>query len=87
MPERIVEGTSAHAAARLGTKITVTQERHAAGRADENEAAELAVPAGSPVLLGRSTFLAADGTVVEYGESAALPEHWVFHEYTTEDGE
>lgn len=87
VPERIVEGTSAHAAARLGTKITATQERHAAGRADEEEAAELELPAGSPVLLGRSTFLAADGTVVEYGESAALPDHWVFHEYTTEDGE
>ena len=87
VPERIVEGTSAHAALRLGTKITATQERHAAGRADEVEAAELELPAGSPVLLGRSTFLAADGTVVEYGESAALPDHWVFHEYTTEDGE
>ncbi|MEV6832761.1 GntR family transcriptional regulator [Amycolatopsis sp. NPDC051102] len=85
--ERIVEGTAAHAAARLGTKIVTTQERHAAGRAGEAEAAELLLPAGSPVLLGRSTFLAADGTVVEYGESAALPDHWVFYEYTTEDGE
>ncbi|WP_103350588.1 GntR family transcriptional regulator [Amycolatopsis sp. CA-128772] len=85
--ERIVEGTAAHAAARLGTTIATTQERHAAGRAGEAEAAELQLPAGSPVLLGRSTFLAADGTVVEYGESAALPDHWVFYEYTTEDGE
>ncbi|WP_103342344.1 GntR family transcriptional regulator [Amycolatopsis sp. CA-126428] len=85
--ERIVEGTAAHAAARLGTKIATTQERHAAGRAGEEEAAELGLPAGSPVLLGRSTFVAADGTVVEYGESAALPDHWVFYEYTTEDGE
>ncbi|MEU4250853.1 GntR family transcriptional regulator [Amycolatopsis sp. NPDC026612] len=85
--ERIVEGTAAHVAARLGTKIATTQERHAAGRAGEEETAELGLPAGSPVLLGRSTFLAADGTVVEYGESAALPGHWVFYEYTTEDGE
>ncbi|ADJ43986.1 GntR family transcriptional regulator [Amycolatopsis mediterranei S699] len=85
--ERIVEGTAAHAAARLGTKIATTQERHAAGPAGEEEAAELGLAAGSPVLLGRSTFVAADGTVVEYGESAALPDHWVFYEYTTEDGE
>ena len=42
---------------------------------------------GSAVLLSRSTFLTADGLVLEYGESAALPDHWVFHEYATEDGE
>jgi hypothetical protein len=37
------------------------------------------------VLLTRNRFLDHDGEVVEYGESTALPDHWVFYEYTIEN--
>jgi len=85
--DRILEGTAAYLAARLGTAVAGTREQLAAGFAGEEDAAELDIATGSAVLLSRSTFLTADGLVLEYGESAALPDHWVFHEYATEDGE
>jgi DNA-binding GntR family transcriptional regulator len=85
--ERILEGTAAYLATRLGTAVVATREQLAAGFAGEEDAAALEITAGSAVLLSRSTFLGADGLVLEYGESAALPEHWVFHEYAIEDGE
>jgi hypothetical protein len=36
--------------------------------------------------MSRNRFMDAEGVVLEYGESTALPDHWVFYEYTIEDG-
>jgi DNA-binding GntR family transcriptional regulator len=84
---RIVEGTVKYVADRTGRVVSSTYTQHAAGAASEEEAAELGVAAGSAVLLSRSRFLSTGSEVIEYGESAALPEHWVFYEYSIEDGE
>ncbi|WP_037309342.1 GntR family transcriptional regulator [Amycolatopsis orientalis] len=84
--ERIVEGTVKYVADRTGRVLSSTRTQHAAGRADAEDAAELGVPEETPILLSRNSFLSAEGDVLEYGESAALPDHWVFYEYNIEDG-
>ncbi|ANN19102.1 GntR family transcriptional regulator [Amycolatopsis orientalis] len=84
--ERIVEGTVKYVADRTGRVLSSTRTQHAAGLADAEDAAELGVPEGTAILLSRNRFLSAEGDVLEYGESAALPNHWVFYEYNIEDG-
>jgi DNA-binding GntR family transcriptional regulator len=83
---RIVEGTVKYVADRTGRTLSATRTQHAAGLAGAEEVAELGVPEGSAILLSRNRFLSAEGDVLEYGESAALPNHWVFYEYNIEDG-
>jgi DNA-binding GntR family transcriptional regulator len=83
--ERIIEGTTSYIQQETGEIAVSTYVQHAAGFASEDDAKELRVEVGSPVLLSRNRFLNADGTVIEYGESTALPDHWVFYEYTIED--
>jgi DNA-binding GntR family transcriptional regulator len=84
---RIHQGTVEYVAEQTGRTFTATHVQHAAGFANEDDAAELDIAPGSAVLLSRNRFLDADGGVLEYGESTALPDHWVFYEYTNEDDE
>jgi DNA-binding GntR family transcriptional regulator len=84
---RIIQGTSRYIEEQSGRIVAATYVQHSAGSATENDAAELGIPAGAPVLLTRNRFFDSDGLVLEYGESAAQPGHWVFYEYTTEDGQ
>ncbi|MGY6651126.1 GntR family transcriptional regulator [Amycolatopsis sp. TRM77291] len=85
-PVRIVEGTVKYVADRTGRVLTSTHSQHAAGLAGAEDAAELGVAEGSAILLSRNRFISAEGDVLEYGESAALPGHWIFYEYNIEDG-
>jgi DNA-binding GntR family transcriptional regulator len=85
--KRILEGTVKYVADQTGQVLAATHTQHAAGLAGEEDAAELGVAEGSAVLLSRNRFLSAENTVIEYGESVALPGHWVFYEYSIEDGE
>jgi DNA-binding GntR family transcriptional regulator len=80
--DRLRQGTPKYIEEQTGRAIVSTHVRHAAGVASATDAAELGIAIGSPVLLSRNTFLDADGDVVEYGESTALPHHWVFYDYT-----
>jgi DNA-binding GntR family transcriptional regulator len=82
--ERIVQGTVQYVADQTGRTAAWTYVQHAAGRATAEDAAELAIDADSPVLLSRNRFVDAAGSVLEYGESTALPDHWVFYEYTVD---
>lgn len=84
---RILEGTVKYVADQTGQVVSTTYSQHAAGIADAEIATELGVAEGSAVLLSRNRFLSAGETVLEYGESAALPDHWIFYEYSIEDGE
>lgn len=84
--ERIVQGTVQYVADQTGRAAVWTYVQHAAGRAAAEEAAELRISADSPVLLSRNRYSDAAGSVLEYGESTALPDHWVFYEYSTDEG-
>lgn len=83
--ERIVKGTVQYVAEQTGRTSTWTYVQHAAGRADAEEAAELKIEPDSPVLLSRNRFVDSSGAVIEYGESTARPDHWVFYEYRSDD--
>jgi len=83
--ERIVKGTVQYAAEQTGRAAVMTYVQHAAGHAGKDDATELEIESGSPVLLTRNRFVDDVGSVLEYGESTALPDHWVFYEYTTDD--
>jgi Transcriptional regulators len=50
--------------------------------ATEEEAADLGVEPGSPVLRGRNWIRDADGEVIEYGEYVSAPGRWETYEYT-----
>jgi DNA-binding GntR family transcriptional regulator len=83
--ERIERGTVRYLEEATGRRHTGTAVQHAAGRATEDEATELAIDPGAPVLLSRNRFVDSAGSVLEYGESTALPDHWVFYEYSIDD--
>ncbi|QIZ36129.1 GntR family transcriptional regulator [Saccharopolyspora sp. ASAGF58] len=82
---RIVQGTAKYVEERTGHAVAATYVQHAAGLASEEEAGELGIDVSSAVLMSRNRFLDAEGVVIEYGESTALPGHWVFYEYTNEE--
>ncbi|SDD94700.1 GntR family transcriptional regulator [Actinokineospora iranica] len=82
---RIPQGTSRYVEEVTGRAISATHVQHAGGGASSEDAGELGIEAGSPVLLSRNHFLDAEGAVVEYGESTALAGNWVFYEYAISD--
>ncbi|QQQ76653.1 GntR family transcriptional regulator [Saccharothrix sp. 6-C] len=85
--ERIMQGTARYVEEQTGRKAVMTYVQHAAGFATEDDAAELCVLAESAVLTSRNRYVDSEGLVLEYGESTALPDHWVFYEYTNEEAE
>jgi DNA-binding GntR family transcriptional regulator len=85
--ERIKQGTARYVEEVTGRHHIDTDVQHAAGFATEEDSAELQVDEGSAVLLSRNRYEDANGDVIEYGESTALPGHWVYYHYAVEDGE
>lgn len=70
--DRILEGTARYIENCTGrTRSHRERIRMRAGAATEEEAHELQVPEGSPVLRGRNWYWDTEGDVIEYGESAA----------------
>ncbi|GAA3889991.1 GntR family transcriptional regulator [Saccharothrix violaceirubra] len=82
--DRIVQGTAKYVEEQTGRLAVATYVQHAASSARNEEAQELEISEGSPVLASRNRFVDGEGAVLEYGESAALPDHWVFYEYDNE---
>lgn len=68
--ERMPQGTFTYLAESLGTRVVSGREQVEVGRADEVEAAALAVDTGDPVLRSRTWFYTESGDVIEYGEAA-----------------
>lgn len=79
--ERILHGTIGYVADVLGLVVDddASVEHSAAGGATTQDAEELGVSVGSPVALGRNWWRAADGTVIEYGESVSVAGRWSTH--------
>ncbi|HEX3781001.1 MAG TPA: GntR family transcriptional regulator [Pseudonocardiaceae bacterium] len=85
--ERIQQGTAKYVEEVTGRSHVDTDVQHAAGLANDEDANELEIEPGSAVLLSRNRYEDAQGEVIEYGESTALPGHWVYYHYAVEDGE
>jgi DNA-binding GntR family transcriptional regulator len=78
--ERIPQGTFAYVAQQTGRELAKVYTQLAASSADSAAAEQLGVAPGSPVLVSRDRFVDALGGVIEYGESTALADQWVFVE-------
>jgi DNA-binding GntR family transcriptional regulator len=83
--ERIPEGTPAYIEAATGRRITTGRDQLAADEAANQDAQDLGVDLGVPVLRGRNWYWDADGGVIEYGENASIPRRWIAYDYEMED--
>ncbi len=79
--ERIREGTAGYVERQAGRVIRYGRDQLAAGTADARLAADLAVPEGTPVLVGRNWVRDVDGDLVEYGEYVSVPDRWQTYGY------
>ena len=62
-------GTLAYIAEATGTRAARADEDHTAGHADDDTATALGISPGSPVLISRVRYHAADGKLIEYTET------------------
>ena len=68
-PQPLPGGTLAYIAEATGTRAARADEDHAAAPADDDTANALAISPGSPVLITRTRYHAADGKLIEYAET------------------
>jgi DNA-binding GntR family transcriptional regulator len=80
-PERIREGTAGYVEATTGRAVVRALDQDSARAATDQDAADLGVPAGSPVGCGRNWWYDSEGSVIEYGERVSIPGRWASHEY------
>ncbi len=80
--ERMPQGTFAYLAEVLGTRVVSGREQVEVGRADDVEAAALAVVTGDPVLRSRTWFYTETGDVIEYGEAAHPSGRRLSHDFS-----
>lgn len=85
--DRLEQGTARYVEERTGRVAVGTYVQHAAGFASDEDAETLNIAPRSAVLISRNRYVDRDGDVVEYGESTALPGHWIFYEYMNEGTE
>jgi len=84
--ERILEGTARYIENCTGRARSRREKiLLRAGAATEEEAHQLQVPQGSPVLRGRNWYWDTEGDVIEYGESAAGEDLESSFEYDVEE--
>ncbi|WP_242903709.1 GntR family transcriptional regulator [Actinomadura terrae] len=79
--ERIRQGTFGYIAEQADRAVKNGQEQKAADAATEQDAEDLGVEPGAPVLRGRNWVYDAEGNVLEYGESVAPSGQWASYEY------
>lgn len=79
---RIVQGTPAYIEETTGRVLVSGRDQFRAAAATEQEAADLGVETGAPVLKGRNWLYDNQGTVIEYGESVASETRWTSYDYT-----
>jgi DNA-binding GntR family transcriptional regulator len=79
--DRIVQGTFGYIAEVTGRVIKTTRDQNAADAATEQDAQDLGIPEGSPVLRGRNWVYDGDGQVLEYGEYVSAAGRWQTYEF------
>lgn len=77
--ERISGGTLGVIAAATGREIVGVDEASSAGQATADQARELGVDQGAPVLISRNLYYDTEGVVQEAGESVAPEGRWKMH--------
>lgn len=82
--ERIPLGTPGYIERQTGRAVRRGTDQFTAAAADEQTAADLGLPPGSPVLIGRNWYRDGDGEVIEYGEYASMAGRWQTYEYEAE---
>lgn len=78
--ERILNGTPGYVAEQTGRQLGGTKEQVTADAATAAQSADLAISAGSPVMIGRNWIYDTGGGVIEYGESCSVPGRWLTYE-------
>jgi DNA-binding GntR family transcriptional regulator len=79
--ERIRQGTAGHVEETTGRAVAAGRDQVAARAATSQDAEDLGVSAGSPVLCGRTSWSDADGDVIEYGEYVSAADRWTTYDY------
>lgn len=83
--DRIPGGTPSAIKEATGREARSAEDRMTVGTADARQAADLGIPAGSPILVGRNVLRDADGEVIEAGEYVSGPDRWTLYEYELGD--
>jgi DNA-binding GntR family transcriptional regulator len=78
---RIVQGTFGYIEEVTGRSLAAVRDQHAADAANDQDAEDLSVSPGSPVLRGRNWIYDANGDVIEYGEYVSAALRWQSYEY------
>ncbi|MFI6513306.1 GntR family transcriptional regulator [Streptosporangium sp. NPDC050855] len=78
---RILEGTFGYIEAATGRQLKTVRDQVAADEATGQDANDLRVQVGSPVLRGRNWIYDTDGGVVEYGEYVSATRRWKSYDY------
>ncbi|MFI7145124.1 GntR family transcriptional regulator [Nonomuraea sp. NPDC050022] len=86
--ERLVQGTPAYIEEQTGRILTSGRDQQRADVATEQQAEDLGVPVGAPVLRGRNWLYDQEGGVIEYGEYVTVAGRWSTYDYrlTEEQG-
>lgn len=79
---RIPQGTPGYIEETTGRVMASGRDQLAAGAATEQDAADLSVEQGSPVLRGRNWVYDQAGEVIEYGEYVSAADRWKCYDYT-----
>jgi DNA-binding GntR family transcriptional regulator len=79
--ERIKEGTPGYIECRTGRVMAYGRDEITVGAADPGAAAELAVPEGTVLIMGRNWVRDREGRVLEFGESASIAGRPLTYEY------
>jgi DNA-binding GntR family transcriptional regulator len=75
-------GTLAYVTEVTATRAARADEETLAVPADEDTATALAIAPGSPVLINRTSYHAADGSIIEYRETVTISGHPATRSYT-----
>jgi DNA-binding GntR family transcriptional regulator len=80
-PEPLPAGTLAYITQAAATRPARVREEHAAAAADQDTAAALGIPPGSPVLITRTQHHDADGKLLQYAEAISPAGTWRTRDY------
>jgi DNA-binding GntR family transcriptional regulator len=83
---RLRQGTPGYIEEMTGRSAIAGRDQMAAGPASEQDADDLRIEPGAPVLHGRNWLYDANGDVIEYGESVTIADRWLSYEYDVSRG-